>query len=53
MLEGQTMVKFRIFQDQKFDLILLEMAMPEMSGLDVLKKLKESDTISHNKIVLL
>jgi hypothetical protein len=29
------------------------MAMPQMSGLDVLKKLKESDTISHDKIVLL
>lgn len=29
------------------------MAMPQMSGLDVLKKLKESDTISQDKIVLL
>lgn len=37
---------------QKFDLILLDMAMPEMSGIDVLTKLKENNLAQGTKIVL-
>jgi CheY-like chemotaxis protein len=47
---GQECLKF--LREQKFDLVLLDMAMPEMSGLDVLLKLKESNTLPQNKIVL-
>jgi CheY-like chemotaxis protein len=35
-----------------FDLILLDMAMPEMSGIDVLTKLKENNLAQQSKIVL-
>lgn len=47
---GQECLK--LVQDQKFDLILLDMAMPEMSGLDVLAKLKENNKMEQNKVVL-
>ena len=36
----------------KFDLILLDMAMPVMSGLELLQKLKSEGKLSKNKIVL-
>ena len=36
----------------KFDLILLDMAMPVMSGLELLEKLKTEDKLAGNKIVL-
>ena len=39
-------------KQQHFDLILLDMAMPEMSGIDVLTKLKENNLAQNSKIVL-
>ncbi len=38
-----------LVKDQEFDLILLDMAMPEMSGLDVLVKLREHNMARQNK----
>jgi DNA-binding response OmpR family regulator len=37
---------------QKFDLILLDVAMPEFSGLDVIKSLKEERVIESRNIVI-
>ena len=42
-----------LVKNQKFDLILLDMAMPEMSGVDVLTKLKENNLAQGSKIVLI
>jgi DNA-binding response OmpR family regulator len=37
---------------EKFDLILLDLAMPEFSGLDVIKSLKEEGAIESKNIVV-
>ena len=36
----------------KFDLVLLDLAMPNMSGIDVLKKVKEDPNLAKNKILI-
>jgi two-component system OmpR family response regulator len=41
-----------IIQREKFDLILLDLAMPEFSGLDVIKSLKEERVIESRNIVI-
>ena len=38
---------------EKFDLIMLDLAMPEFSGYDVIKSLKEDDVIESKNIVVL
>jgi len=37
---------------EKFDLILLDLAMPEFSGLDVIKSLKEEAILESNNVVI-
>jgi CheY-like chemotaxis protein len=41
-----------LIKRQEFDLIMLDMAMPEMSGLDVLRKLKELNLAQKTNVVL-
>lgn len=41
-----------LLRTNRFDLILLDIAMPEVSGIDMLKKAKEDDTFIHTRIVL-
>lgn len=40
-----------LIRNNKFDLILLDLAMPEVTGVDVLKKLKDEGTLGDNKVV--
>ncbi|MGQ0606383.1 MAG: response regulator [Candidatus Nitrosotenuis sp.] len=37
----------------KFDLVLLDLAMPNMSGIDVLKKVKDDASLAKNKILII
>jgi DNA-binding response OmpR family regulator len=39
-------------QDEKYDLILLDLAMPEFSGLDLINSLKEEGSIESRNIVI-
>jgi DNA-binding response OmpR family regulator len=39
-------------QDEKYDLILLDLAMPEYSGLDLINSLKEEGSIESRNIVI-
>ena len=38
-------------KNNNFDLVLMDLAMPEVSGIDVLKKLKQEGKLDRNKVV--
>jgi len=40
-----------LLPSNRFDLILLDIAMPEVTGIDVLKKVKEDPSLNHNRII--
>ena len=42
----------KLIEEQNFDAILLDLAMPEFSGIDVIESLKKSNTIKDQKIIL-
>ena len=41
-----------MIRKKMYDLVLLDLAMPEVTGVDVLRKLKEENILKQNKIVL-
>ncbi len=41
-----------LIEEQNFDAILLDLAMPEFSGLDVIESLKKSNRLKEQKIIL-
>ena len=49
-LNGKDGIK--LIEEQNFDAILLDLAMPEFSGLDVIKSLKKSNKLKDQKIIL-
>ncbi len=49
-LNGKDGVK--LIEEQNFDAILLDLAMPEFSGLDVIESLKKMGKINYQKIIL-
>lgn len=42
-----------LIQNQDFNLIFLDLEMPEISGRDVINSLSKDDLLSHNNIVIL
>jgi len=42
----------KLIEEQNFDAILLDLAMPEFSGIDVIQSLKTSNKIKDQKIIL-
>lgn len=42
-----------ILKTQNFDLVLLDTSLPDISGVDVLKTIKQNDILKHIKIVLM
>ncbi len=49
-LNGKDGVK--LIEEQNFDAILLDLAMPEFSGADVIESLKKSNKLKDQKIIL-
>ncbi len=49
-LNGKDGVK--LIEEQNFDAILLDLAMPGFSGIDVIESLKKNDRIKNQKIIL-
>lgn len=41
-----------LLKDSKYDLILLDIAMPEITGLDIIDRLKSDGTFKQHKVVL-
>ncbi len=42
----------KLIEEQNFDAILLDLAMPEFSGIDVIESLKKSNNLKDQKIIL-
>ena len=42
----------KLIEEQNFDAILLDLAMPEFSGIDVIESLKKDNRIKDQKIIL-
>jgi adenylate cyclase len=42
-----------LLQSQSFDLVLLDIMMPEMDGFDVLKRMKVEDTLRHIPVIMI
>jgi len=49
-LNGKDGVK--LIEEQNFDAVLLDLAMPEFSGLDVIESLKKSNKLKEQKIII-
>ena len=49
-LNGKDGVK--LIEEQNFDAILLDLAMPEFSGIDVIESLEKSNKIKNQKIII-
>ncbi len=42
----------KLIEEQNFDAVLLDLAMPEFSGLDVVESLKKSNKLKDQKIII-
>ena len=42
----------KLIEEQNFDAVLLDLAMPEFSGLDVIESLKKSNKLKDQKIII-
>jgi len=42
----------KLIEEQNFDAVLLDLSMPEFSGLDVVESLKKSNKLEEQKIIL-
>ncbi len=43
----------KLIREQNYDMVLLDLSMPEFSGIDIVKNLAEDDTIKRKKIVIM